>query len=58
MKMTIGQLRVEYFSARDDHPGRRGFALKPKAQRGVFHPNPFGCKGLRKSDLFIESLTR
>jgi hypothetical protein len=52
VKLTIGHLRAEYFCARNDHPARSGFALKPKADKGVMHANPRGCKGLRRIDLF------
>lgn len=48
MKLTYSDLVDGFFGARDDHPGRRGFAVKPQALFGVFYPNPEGCCGLRR----------
>jgi hypothetical protein len=48
-KLSIEWLRDCFLSGgRFDHPARKDFALQPKAFRGVFYPNPPGCKGIRK----------
>jgi hypothetical protein len=47
-KLSIEWLRDCFSSGgRFDHPARKDFTLQPKALRGVFHPNPLGCKGIR-----------
>lgn len=48
-KLTLDELKARFlYGERSFHPARKDFILAPKKERGVLHPNPPGCRGLRR----------